>query len=143
MSTTTSIEELQGQIEKLVRAHVAAVEAAATAAVARAVSSGMARTQAGGTPSSARRPSRKQRPDRRRSPEEVAELAERLAAAVHATPGETMTVLAAEVGAKPRDLGIAVKHLRSAARIRTVGERQGMRYFPAAPATPAASETIQ
>ncbi len=130
MKTLTSIQGLEERIEQLVREHIEASRAAAAAAVARAF------TEPGGrssTPTARRTAAAKRRPmSPRRTPEEVADLAERLCAAVHAAPGKMMATLAAEVGATPRELGVAVAHLRRADRVRTVGQRQSTRYFPAA-----------
>ncbi len=135
MKTRTSIQGLEERIERLVREHVEASHAAAAAAVARAFCEPGGRSSrpgGGQTAASTRRPMRP-----RRTHEEVAELAERLCAAVQASPGETMRVLAAGVGATPRELAIAVAHLRRVDRVRTVGQRQHTKYFPAARAAPA------
>ena len=128
-----SIQGLEEGIERLVREHMVAVQSAAAAAVARALAASMTppssvRAKGRQTPPTPRRPT-----SRRRGPDEVAELAERFCAAVHAAPGETMATLAAEVGATARELAVPVKRLRSAGRVRTVGERQYTKYFPAAP----------
>jgi hypothetical protein len=129
MSTEASIETLEMRIEQLVREHVAAIRAAATTAVARALAEPVrGSSKATGPRASSRRPSRQ-----RRSGQEIAELGERLVQAIEATPGATMSTLSAQVGATPRELAIAVKHLRRQDRVRTVGQRQHTKYFPAAP----------
>jgi len=134
MRTLTSIQRLEERIEQLVREHIEASRAAAAAAVARAFTEPAGRSS---TLAARRTATSKRRPmSRRRTPEEVADLAERLCAAVQAAPGEMMATLAAEVGATPRELGIAVAHLRRADRVRTVGQRQSTRYFPAAQSAP-------
>jgi hypothetical protein len=130
MKTLSNIPELEARIEQLVREHIEATRAAAAAAVVRAFGASAAPPPAAAArrkTSSARRS-----PSRRRAPEEVAELAERLCAAVHTTPGATMTTLAAQVGATPRELAIAVARLRRQDRVRTVGQRQHTKYFPVA-----------
>jgi hypothetical protein len=66
----------------------------------------------------------------RRAPEELAALGERFYSAVCATPGETMTFLAAQLGTTPRRLQRPVAHLKRAGRVRSVGERSHTRYFP-------------
>jgi hypothetical protein len=130
MKTLTSIEGLEARIEQVVREHIEVSRAAAAAAVARAFcepggrSSKLAARQ---TAASTRRPM-----SRRRTREEVAELAERFCAAVQASPGETMNVLAPKVGATPSELSVAVAQLRRADRVRIVGQRHQMKYFPAA-----------
>jgi predicted transcriptional regulator len=71
-----------------------------------------------------------QRPPR--SPEELARLEEQLYAAVCETPGETMIVLAARLGMPSRRLEVPIKRLKRAGRVRSVGQRNGARYFPMA-----------
>jgi hypothetical protein len=77
---------------------------------------------------------RRRVPGRRRTKLEVNELAEQLHQAVKSCPGETMTVLAARVGEKPRALLRPMMHLKVAGRVRSAGERNFTRYFPMAAA---------
>ena len=49
---------------------------------------------------------------------------------VSAKPGETMSVLMADVGASARELNRPVALLKRAGRVRTVGSRNNTRYFP-------------
>jgi len=126
--TTANLRELENEIERLVREHVAACEQAATAAVTRAF--GAARS---GRPGSKRaRSTRSKSRAPRRTPEQVAEFGERFYAAVCASPGETMRVLSVEVGAAVKDLHRPVRMLKQAGRVRSAGQRQHMRYFPMA-----------
>ena len=67
----------------------------------------------------------------RRASAEVAALGERLYEAVCAQPGETMSVLAPELGKTPRELHRPMMVLRRAGRVRSVGQRHQTRYFPA------------
>jgi len=124
----TSDQRLEQQIEKLVREHIEGCRKAAAAALERAF------TAATNAPALVKRqaktPSQVQRPPR--SPEEMARLDEQLYAAVCATPGETMTVLAARLGMPSRRLEVPIKRLKRAHRVRSVGQRQFMRYFPMA-----------
>jgi hypothetical protein len=128
MKTLTGIQGLEERIEQLVREHLEASRAAAAAAVARAFTAPPGRP----SPAAAARTATvaKRGPmGRRRTPEEVADLAERLCAAVQAAPGAMMATLAAQVGATPRELGVAMARLRRADRVRTVGQR----YYVACP----------
>ena len=137
MRARTSSESFEGRIEQLVREQMAAVRARAEAAVARGFGEPAGGTTKPGVPPakrSARRPA-----SRRRTTEEVEDLAERLCAAVHAQPGETMLGLAPAVGTTPSELSVPVDRLRQQGRVRTVGQRQHTRYFPAVPAPPRAS----
>jgi hypothetical protein len=130
--TTTSIQNLEKEIERLVREHMDACEIAAAAAVQRAF--GAARAT---RPASRKRSVPKPRTTgHRRSSADLAKLGERLYAAVCGKPGETMHVLAADVGAKPRELHRPMFLLKQAGKVRTAGQRNYTRYFPmAAPST--------
>lgn len=122
--TTTSIEQLQNQIERLVREHVAACHKAAATAVDRGFDSATRR------PKTARSRSKRSASGPRRSPAEIAELGERLYEAVRANPGEGMTVLMARVGGSARELHRPMTLLKRTGRVRSVGQRHLMRYFP-------------
>jgi hypothetical protein len=121
--TTTVPESLETKIERLVREHLAGQQLAAKAAVERAFSLA--------APGQRSAPQRRAT-YRRRPPAEVAQLAERLLDAVRACPGETMTVIAARVGERPRVLLRPMMHLKDAGRVRSAGERNLTRYFPMA-----------
>ena len=122
---TNSIDQLEREIERLVREHVTACHHAASAALERAF----------GTTATGRRPraqSSRRSPECRRTPTEIAALGEQLYEAICADPGETMTVLAPRVGVRPRELHRPMTVLRRAGRIRSVGQRHQARYFPMA-----------
>ena len=112
-------ETLDAKIEQLVREHLLAQQVTARAAIER-----------GFAMSTMRAPTRQRRTFVRRAPTKVAELAEQLFEAVEACPGETMTVIAARVGEKPRALQRPMTHLKGAGRVRSAGERNFTRYFP-------------
>lgn len=122
MTTTADFQSLSLRIEQAIREHIAASQAAAAEAVKRAFDA----TATKATTVSAR--SRVQ--GTRRARAEVAALAERLYQAVCARPGEGMVTLASDVGATVRELSLPMTHLRRAGRVRSVGERHLMRYFP-------------
>lgn len=135
--TSNSIDELSDKIEKMVAEHVAAVRVAAQAAVARA----FAVTAPREAPVVAKRGRaaevRQSRP--RRPAAELAALGEQFYRAVCEKPGETMLILSSQVGVPARDLYRAVAELRRADRVRVVGERGHMRYFPMANAAASAA----
>jgi hypothetical protein len=124
MTNTTT--ELERQIEQMVAAHVAALRKAAQGAVERAFAAASAATPT----VAAARPRAARAISKRRAGAELSALGERFFEALSRKPGETMVVLSAEVGASPRELQRAVARLRDAGRVRTVGERSAMRYFP-------------
>jgi hypothetical protein len=124
MTNTTT--ELERQIEQMVAAHVAALRKAAQDAVERAFAAAgtAAPTVVASRPRAARAASK------RRGGAELSALGERFFEALSRKPGETMVVLSAEVGVSPQELHRAVSRLREAGRVKTVGERSAMRYFP-------------
>ncbi len=130
MSQPTTIANLEERIEQLVREHMAASRAAAIAAVTRAFTD-----QAVPAPTQASQPrqtKRKGKPaTQRRTAAEIDELADKFCSEVLKEPGATMLVLAPRVGATADQLSVAVKRLRQAERIRTVGHRHQTRYYPA------------
>lgn len=125
---TNTNEELGKQIERLIAEHIAGTRKVAQEAVERALAAG------GAAPTVAARPTRVrvEGSGKRRGAAELAALGERFYRVLCNKPGETMAVLAADVGATPRELQRAVAGLRQAGRVRAVGERANTRYFPLA-----------
>jgi len=124
MTNTNSYEDLGKRIERLVAEHIAASRRAAQDALERAFASVV------GVPAAPSRRSRSTEVGKRRASVDVAALGERFYRAVCSKPGETMTVLAPEVGASARELHRPVMLLRQAGRVRAVGHRSSTRYFP-------------
>jgi hypothetical protein len=122
----TNTVELEKQIEEMVAAHVASLRKSAQSAVERAfaAASAPAPTVAPSRPRAARVAGK------RRAGSELLALGERFFEVLSRKPGETMAKLSAEVGASPVELHRAVARLREAGRVRTIGERSRMRYFP-------------
>ncbi len=125
-----SSQVLVEQIEQLVRAHIESTRRAAAGAVERAFSAS--------APSATRRRRRpvteraaRRSTGGRRSRAELAALGEQLHEAVRAHSGETMSVLAEAVGLTARELHRPMKALKLAGRVRSVGQRDQTRYFPA------------
>lgn len=126
MTNTTA--ELETRIEQMVAEHVAAVRKAAQAAVERAFAGASASVAAPSVAPS--RPRVRRAAGKRRTGTELSALGERFFEALSRKPGETIAALSAEVGASPVELQRAVARLREANRVRTIGERSQMRYFP-------------
>jgi len=124
MTNTNSYEDLGKRIERLVAEHLAASRRAAQDALERAFAPAV------GVPAAPSRQSRSTEVGKRRASADVAALGERFYRAVCSKPGETMTVLAPEVGASARELHLPVMLLRRAGRVRAVGHRSSTRYFP-------------
>jgi hypothetical protein len=123
MTNTNSSEDLSRGIERLVREHIAAIHAAARAAVEQAFES--ARTAPVRAARAARTAENKKRPSA-----DIAALGERFYRAVCSKPGETMTVLAVDIGVSARELHRSVTLLRRRGRVRAIGSRHLTRYFP-------------
>jgi len=127
MNNITSAQDLGQRIEQMIREHVAASRASVQEAVTRAFASAMG--PGTGKPSAA--PRRIQASAGKKRPStDIATLGDRFYEAVCAKPGETMTVLAVDVGASARELHRSVTLLRRAGRVRAVGSRHLTRYFP-------------
>ncbi len=126
MTNTTSNQALAERIERLVQEHITASRKSAQEALERAFASA-----AGARPAKApRQVARTTGRCKRRPPSEVAALGERICEAVYAKPGETMTVLAAQLGASARELHRPMALLKRAGRVRSAGARHLTRYFP-------------
>ena len=126
MTNSTSNQALAERIERLVQEHIAATRKSDQEALERAFAAA-ATTQPARAPRQATKTSGR---GKRRAPAEVAALSERIYEAVCAKPGETMTVLAADLGASARELHRPMAMLKRAGRIRSAGARHLTRYFP-------------
>jgi predicted Zn-dependent protease len=126
MNTTTPFQNLSSQIEQVIQAHIAASYRAAAEAVEQAFA------RAGRARAAAPHALRAETSTKRRGKAEMAALGERFYQVVCAKPGETMTVLAAELGVTSRELTRPVLFLKRAGKIRSVGQRHFTRYFPLA-----------
>ena len=79
----------------------------------------------------------------RRTAAELASLGERFYEAVERSPGETMSVLALQLGLSPKVLELPVSHLKKVGRVRTMGERNRTRYLPMATPAPPVSADLE
>jgi hypothetical protein len=120
--------DLSQRIEQVIREHLAATQTAAREAIERAFAGAAVRAPARVSRRASVSASSGNR--KRRAPAEIASLGDQFLRAVRAKPGESMTVLAADVGASARELHRAVALLKQAGRVRSVGNRQQTRYFP-------------
>jgi hypothetical protein len=129
MKTPSTPEQLANAIESLVASYIDEVRQSAQQALARALC----------RPAAARRPSKSSgdRPPvprsatKRRTAAELDEVCQQLCVLVRARPGESIATLAEEVGRSASALQRPMAKLRAEGRVRTVGERHMMRYFPA------------
>jgi hypothetical protein len=124
---TNTNEDLGKRIEQMIAEHIAASRRTAQEAVEKAFASSAVAPAVGRS-----RPARAGARGKRRGAADLEALGERFYRAVCQNPGETMTVLAAEVCATARELHRAVARLKRTGRVRAVGQRSQTRYFPLA-----------
>lgn len=96
MTNTNRNQDLDQRIERLVQEHIAASRTAAQEAAERAFALGVS------APARAARPVKASQGEKRPSTD-IAALGEHFYKAVSTKPGETMTVLAADVGMSARE----------------------------------------
>lgn len=119
------LEILGQRIEQLVRDHMEECRRAALQVVERALA-------AGARPPKVIRASPGTRGVPRRSRAEAQALAERLYGAITDDPGAKMMRLAPKLGLSAAALQLPVSILRKAGRIRTIGAKIHMQYYPIA-----------
>ncbi len=127
--TAIDITTLEASIEALIQQQVAAYEARLREALGRRLAPRRAASQRQKTGLSTAS-SRRQAAAPRRSAEELRALGDAFFSAVAASPGETMTTLAAGLGLRTKDLERPVLRLKREERVKTVGERNHTRYYP-------------
>ena len=130
MTTPKTAEELTKQIESLVADHLHHVRESARAALEQAFSAQPTVTmkkQAAATASDDSTLPRMQR----RNATQLTELGEKLYAQICKQPGESMAVFAANLGVAAQELHHPMSKLRNDKRIRSAGQRNLTRYFPA------------
>lgn len=121
--TKRNINDLNWRIEQLVHEHIRATRDAAACSLRQAFG--------GGSTAAQEVVAKRARPaSHRRLKVDLEALSVRLCSAVHAKPGETMSILSAEVGVKSRELLLPMKLLRERELVRAVGHRNFTRYFP-------------
>ena len=126
MSTPKSASELTKQIEQLLTAYLADSRRAVRVAVERAFD-----TLPAGREHKVGAKTQKRSCQGRRSREDVVQMSVRLLELVRTRPGESMVVFAAELETSARKLERPMMLLRRDGRVRSVGQRQHTRYFPA------------
>lgn len=121
-------QELGAEISKAVDLIVAASHAAAMKALDAAFGRGSTMPRATITSSARQITARPQ--TTRRSSEQIQILKDSVYQALCSSPGQTMSVLAEQVGTTPRQLQVPIARLKAEDLIRSVGQRPSVRYFP-------------
>ena len=129
------MENLQAQIEERINEMVGDVLVLVRRAANDALNNALSGTSAtGGAKAAPRRGKRRtSQPQARRSPEELSALCERLYQEIEKQPGKGMALYAEALDTAVRDLGVVMKRLKKAGRVRSLGERDRMQYFPMDP----------
>jgi len=130
--TAIDISALEASVEALIQQQLAAYEAQLREALARTLAKARPAAQRRKATKPKAAPARRASSTQRRSADEMDAFAARLFEAVESSPGETMAVLAPRLGVSARELERPVLRLKKAGRIKTVGERSRMRYYPMA-----------
>jgi hypothetical protein len=127
---TNPLSDLSIQIEQLILDHIAAFRVTAHEATDRAFAATLlqkqpteAKTKKASPPSAGTKAPRRGR-------RELEELSEKLYEAVCAHPGEAMAVFSRSLGVAGHELHRPMALLRESKRVRSVGCRHLMRYFP-------------
>lgn len=129
-------EQIRQRIEAFVRdLQALLVEAAresVVAALGGAVSSSGRRTRrAAAAPRAAKRGRKAGRRRVRRSAEQLAEVQEKVIAVLNKNPGLTSEEIQATLGLEKRELQRPLTLLRNERRIKTKGQKRGMKYYVA------------
>jgi hypothetical protein len=128
MRSPSTPEQLANAIESLV-AYIDEVRQAAQQAIERSLSRSVQAQRP--AKSTVHRPPSPRLATKRRTAAELDETCEKLYALVRARPGESIVTLAEDMGASTGTLQRPMTKLRAEGRVRSVGERHLMRYFPA------------
>lgn len=128
MKARTS-EQLANAIEALVASYLDEVHQAAQQALQRS----LCRPVGTRRPAKVigKRPHTSETESKRRTAAELDATCDQLCALVRARPGESVVALAEEMSVPAPTLQRPMAKLRAEGRVRTVGERHQMRYFPA------------
>lgn len=129
MRSPSTPEQLANAIESLVASYIDEVRQAAQQALERSLSRSVHVQRS--AKSTVHRPSSPKSATKRRTAAELDETCEKLCALVRARPGESIITLATDMGVSAGTLQRPMAKLRAEGRVRSVGERHLMRYFPA------------
>jgi hypothetical protein len=129
MRCLSTPEQLANAIESLVASYIDEVRQAAQQAIERSLSRSV-QAQRWAKSTAVHRPSSPRVATKRRTAAELDETCEKLCALVRARPGESIVTLAEDMGASAGTLQRPMAKLRAEGRVRSVGERHLMRYFP-------------
>jgi len=131
MATANFDRQIRQTIEAFVEELSALVRAAAVQSVTEAFGAGAAGPVRRGRRAAALPPPRSARSKgQKRAPEALAELSERLLAAVKSSPGQRMEEIARAIGTSTKELTLPARKLVGEKKIKTKGERRATKYYP-------------
>lgn len=131
MKSPTTTAELGSAIESLIASYMEGVREAAEQAVARALAAQGRGRSAKAPRTAGGRSGEGGSSSSRRSSSALDETSDALCELVRAKPGSSMVELAEQLESSVRELQRPMARLRAEGRVRTVGQRHLMRYFPA------------
>lgn len=139
MTSPKTSEQLAETIENLVADYVEEARRTAQVALERSFARHTAPT--GRTPKKRAGQRAGTKPSvTRRSPDELAAVREQLYKLICAHPGESTTMFSDKMGVTVKDLHRPMAKLKAEGRIRSVGERNLTRYFPAVSRRPRSAD---
>jgi hypothetical protein len=131
MKSPTTTVELAGAIESLIASYIDDVRAAAEQAVTHGLAQQGQEVGRRSPKSPVRRSVETKSPSSRRTASALDEACQALCDLVRAQPGSSMVEFSEHLGSSVRELQRPMAKLRSDGRVRSIGERHLMRYFPA------------
>jgi DNA-binding NtrC family response regulator len=130
MATANFDRQIRKTIEAFVEELSALVRAAAVQSVTDAFGAGGAAPARRGRAAAAAPAARGRSKGQKRAPEALAELTDKLAAAIKASPGQRMEEIARGLGTSTSELTLPAKKLIAEKKIKTKGERRATKYYP-------------
>jgi hypothetical protein len=131
MATANFDRQIRKTIEAFVEELSALVRAAAVQSVTEAFGAGGIPARAGRGRAAAAPAARGRAKGQKRPPEALAELTEKLLAAIKSGPGKRMEEIAKGLETSTQELTLPAKKLLAEKKIKTKGERRATKYYPA------------
>jgi DNA-binding NtrC family response regulator len=130
MATANFDRQIRKTIEAFVEELSALVRAAAVQSVTEAFGAGAAAPARRGRAAAAAPAPRGRSKCQKRAPEALAELTDKLLAAIKSTPGQRMEEIARGLGTSTSELTLPAKKLIAEKKVKTKGERRATKYYP-------------
>lgn len=126
MKNVKNLEELESTIEDLVSGFIEETRRTVREAVERAAH----KTASDIKYKQSAKPTCKRTPKKVRNSKDIEKIAEQLCALIRTHPGEHIQVFVEALGLTPKQLYRPMSKLRADGRVRCIGERNQVRYYP-------------